>query len=241
MTCRPKTAFVLAAGLGQRMRPLTDDTPKPMVRLAGRPLIDHVLDRLALAGVARAVVNVHYMATPLLAHLQRRDRPHITISDETAELLDTGGGVVRALASLGPDPFIIHNSDSVWLEPANANLERLIAAWDPVRMDSLLLLADRADSIGYDGAGDFRMAADGVLRRLAKFETVPHVFAGVSIAHRRLFEAAPSGPFSLNRLWDLAIARGRLHGIVMSGLWMHVGTPAALIAAEERIAYAATH
>ena len=245
---RPDTAFVLAAGLGERMRPLTDDIPKPMVRLAGRPMIDHVLDRLSAAGITRAIINVHYKPSPLLAHLQSRAAPRIEISDETALLLDTGGGVTRALPNLGHDPFLIHNSDTVWLESgdvtgrsgagpdATANLERLIAAWDAGRMDSLLLLADRAASIGYDGRGDFHLAADGALQRRGKTETTPYVFAGVSIAHPRLFEGAPDGPYSLNRVWDTAIAAGRLHGIVLEGLWMHVGSPAALLEAEERIA-----
>ena len=237
---RPDTAFVLAAGLGSRMRPLTDKFPKPMVRLGGRPLIDHVLDRLGAAGIARAVVNLHYKPAPLVRHLASRNQPRIELSDETDALLDTGGGVTRALAMLGPAPFVIHNSDTVWLEPkagsGNANLERLIATWDAGRMDSLLLLADRAASIGYDGHGDFHLAADGTLRRRSKSETSPHVFAGVSIAHPAMFEDAPKGAYSLNLLWDRAIARGRLHGIVLDGLWMHVGTPEALIEAEERIA-----
>ena len=239
-TFQPKTAFVLAAGLGQRMRPLTDEIPKPLVRLAGRPLIDHVLDRLGQAGVERAIVNVHYKPAPLLAHLQRRQRaPRIEISDETDLLLDTGGGVARALGSIGADPVIIHNSDTVWIERGSANLARLIAAWDPARMDSLLLLADSAASIGYDGRGDFQRAADGAVVRRAKTETAPYVFAGVSIAAPHMFEGAPAGPFSLNVLWDRTIARGRLHGIVLDGLWMHVGTPQALLEAEERIANAA--
>ena len=247
---RPDTAFVLAAGLGQRMRPLTDDIPKPMVRLAGRPLIDHVLDRLSAAGITRAVVNVHYKPSPLLSYLQGRAAPRIEISDETALLLDTGGGVTRALSRLGHDPFLIHNSDTVWLETntvagrsgagpdasATLNLERLIAAWDADRMDSLLLLADRAASIGYDGRGDFHLAADGALQRRGKTESAPYVFAGVSIAHPRLFGGAPDGAYSLNRVWDTAIAAGRLYGIVLEGLWMHVGSPAALLEAEERIA-----
>ena len=247
MTWRPKTAFVLAAGLGSRMRPLTNDVPKPMVRLGGRPLIDHVLDRLGAVGVERALVNVHYKPAPLVAHLQTRQRPpRIEISDETDALLETGGGVSRALARLGSDPFIIHNSDTVWIEAenakdanaeaGNANLERLIAAWDPARMDCLLLLADRAASIGYDGRGDFKLDADGVLQRRGT-DASPFVFAGVSIWQPALFADAPEGAYSLNLLWDRAIARQRLHGIVLDGLWMHVGTPDALVEAEGRIAH----
>lgn len=233
---RPTTAFVLAAGMGSRMRPLTDDKPKPMVALAGRPLIDHVLDRLAAAGITRAVVNVHYKADVLLAHLETRTHPRITISDERGELLDTGGGVVNARSSIGEAPFLIHNSDTVWLEQRVANIERLIGAWDPERMDSLLLLAERARSIGYDGAGDFEIAENGQLARRQKGQSVPHVFAGVSIAHPRMLVGAPQGAFSLNVLWDRAMAAGRLYGIVLDGSWMHVGTPQALDEAEEAIA-----
>ncbi len=233
----PLTAFVLAAGMGSRMRQLTADKPKPMVQLAGRPLIDHVLDRLASAGVARAVVNVHYKAEVLLAHLQTRTSPHIVISDERAQLLDTGGGVVAARERIGTDPFFIHNSDTVWTESTVANLDRMIRAWDPDRMDSLLLLATREASIGYDGAGDFKLNADGRLARRPAGAQVPHVFAGVSIAHPRLLDDAPAGPFSLNVQWNRAIAAERLYGIVLDGLWMHVGTPEALAEAEECIAH----
>ena len=236
MTWRPRTAFVLAAGFGTRMRPLTNDIPKPMVPLAGRPLIDHVLDRLAAAGCERAVVNVHYKAEPLIAHLAHRTAPRIEISDERDALLDTGGGVVRALPKLGAEPFVIHNSDTVWIEHDVANLDRLAAAWDPHRMDSLLLLARRDRSIGYDGAGDFSLGPDGGLSRRGKGESVPYVFAGVSVAHPRLLDGAPLGAFSLNVAWDRAVPAGRLHGIVLDGLWMHVGTPESVIEAEKRIA-----
>lgn len=235
MTWRPSTAFVLAAGLGTRMRPLTDLVPKPMVRLDGRPLIDHVLDRLQAAGVTRAVVNLHYLADILAAHLAARASPRIVLSDERDALLDTGGGLVRALPLLGDEPFVIHNSDSVWLERGVANLDRLFAAWDGDRMDSLMLLALRDTSLGYDGDGDFVMEADGRLARRPAGTTSPYVFTGVSIAHPRLLEGAPAGKFSLNRPWDGAIARGRLHGILLDGTWMHVGTPEALADAERLI------
>ncbi len=234
----PRKAFVLAAGMGSRMRPLTDDKPKPMVPLAGRPLIDHVLDRLALAGVTQVVVNVHYLADVLLAHLARRTAPLVTISDERDMLLETGGGVVRAMPLLGADPFFIHNSDTVWIETGAPALDALAAAWNPATMDALLLLARIDRSIGYDGSGDFDLAPDGHLTRRAQGETSPFVFAGVSITHPRLLDDAPSGAFSLNRPWDRAIAQNRLHGIVLDGLWMHVGTPAALVEAEERIVHA---
>jgi MurNAc alpha-1-phosphate uridylyltransferase len=233
MSFVPKTAFILAAGLGKRMRPLTDLVPKPMVRLAGRPMIDHVLDRLSAAGVEKAVVNVHYLADVIEKHLARRTRPEIEISDERGVLLDTGGGVVRALAGLGGQPFVIHNSDSVWLEGVGANLPRLFQAWDSARMDSLMLLASCATSLGYDGHGDFNMGADGRLTRREAGREAPFVFAGVSIAHPRLFDGAPQGAFSLNRLWDRAIDQGRLFGIRLDGTWMHVGTPEALAEAEK--------
>ena len=162
---RPTSAMVLAAGLSKRMRPLTEMVPKPMVRLHGRPLIDHVLDRTAAAGITHAVVNVHYLADILESHLATRTTPRITISDERDALLETGGGLVRALPLLGAAPFIIHNSDSVWLEGPHANLDTLIETWDQERMDALLLLAASANSLGYDGAGDFTMAPDGRLAR----------------------------------------------------------------------------
>jgi len=232
MGFQPKTAFVLAAGLGVRMRPLTDKEPKPLIPLGGKPLIDHVLDRLEEAGVARAVVNVHHFADRLVAHLEARRRPHIVLSDERAKLLDTGGGVHKALKTLGSEPFLIHNSDSVWIEGVGSNLARLARAWDGERMDALLLLAPVAEALGYDGCGDFFLTPDGTVRRRREREFAPFAFTGVSIAHPRLFANAPSPPFSLNLLWDRAIERGRLYGARLEGVWMHVGTPDALEAAE---------
>ena len=235
MSFVPKTAFVLAAGLGTRMRPLTDVIPKPMVRLKGRALIDHVLDRIAHAGIGTAVVNVHYLADVLESHLAKRQSPRIEISDERGVLLDTGGGVVNALPKLGPEPFLIHNSDSVWVEGVGANLPRLIKAWDSERMDCLMMLASAATSLGYEGRGDFNMATDGRLSRREYGREAPFVFAGVSIAHPRMFDGAPAGAFSLNRLWDRAIDQGRLYGMRLDGTWMHVGTPESLADAEKRI------
>lgn len=232
---RPEAAMVLAGGYGKRMLPLTRDIPKPMVVLKGRPLIDHVLDRIATAGVQRAVVNVHYCADKLEAHVNKREHPQIVISDERQELLDTGGGVAKALPLLGNEPFLIHNSDSVWIEGVGSNLERLFATWNPDTMDSLLLLASGATSLGYEGSGDFGMDKDGRLSRRGERQMVPFVFTGVSIAHPRIFEGAPKGPFSMNRLWDKAIDTGRLFGIRLDGLWMHVGTPEALVEAERWI------
>ena len=231
----PKTAMVLAAGLGKRMRPLTDQLPKPLVALAGRPLIDHVLARLSEAGVTNAVVNVHHMADQIEAHLAGRTEPAIQISDERGELLDTGGGVVRARTKLGNGPFFIHNSDSVWIEGKKPCLQRMVEAWDADTMDTLLLLAPVANTLGYSGQGDFAMDARGIVRRPEAGEVVPYVFTGVSIAHPRLFENAPDGKFSMNLLWDRAIAAARVHGISHDGVWMHVGTPEAVREAEERL------
>jgi len=229
---RPTSAFVLAAGKGERMRPLTNMIPKPLVRLGGKPLIDHVLDRLAAAQIKKAVVNVHYLADELEEHLSHRSTPKIVISDERKKLLDTGGGALNALPKLGPEPFVIHNSDSVWIEGLGSNLGRLLEAWDERMMDSLMLVAPLAASIGYDGLGDFQMDPVGRLTRQAGSRMVPFVFAGVSIAHPRLFEGAPQGPFSLNTLWNQAIEKGRLYGLRLEGVWMHVGTPQALAEAE---------
>ncbi len=236
MSKRPHTAMVLAAGLGTRMRPLTDTVPKPLVVLAGRTLLDHALDRLADAGIRRAVVNVHYRADQIETHLKARTRPEIVVSDERDTLLDTGGGIVRALPLLGPAPFVVHNSDSVWLEGVGSNIERLLAAWDDRRMDALLLLALGSRSLGYDGHGDFRMSADGRLSRRSEREEAPFVFTGVSIAHPRLLDGAREERFSLNRPWDRAMQEGRLYGVRMEGLWMHVGTPQALAEAERAFA-----
>lgn len=232
---RPETAMVLAAGLGQRMRPLTDTIPKPLVPLAGRPLVDHVLDRIAAAGIGRAVVNVHYRADLLVRHLEARTRPQIVISDERDALLDTGGGVRRALPLLGGRPFLVHNSDTVWIE-ATSNLSRLAAAWDDARMDALLLLADRATSLGYTGVGDFELGDDGRVVRRPAGATVPYVFAGASIASPRLLAGTEEGRFSLNVVWDRAMAAGRLYAVVLHGIWMHVGDPKALADAEALIA-----
>lgn len=235
MTQSVTTAMVLAAGLGTRMRPLTDTVPKPLVPLKGKPLLDHVLDRLAESGITRAVVNVHYLADQIEAHLATRTAPEIAISDERGLLLDTGGGVVHALPLLGHTPFLIHNSDSVWMEGVGSNIARMKAAFDPERMDSLLLLALGAESLGYDGRGDFVMASDGALERRSEGRESPFVFAGVSIVHPRFFEGAPEGRFSLNTLWDRAMARGRLYGLRLEGTWMHIGTPEAVADAERWI------
>jgi MurNAc alpha-1-phosphate uridylyltransferase len=229
-----RTAMVLAAGKGERMRPLTLHMPKPLVPLAGRPLIDHVLDRLAAAGVKTAIVNVHYLPEQLEAHLAARkgELPELLVSDERGVLLDTGGGVKRALHLLGRGPFFVHNADSTWSEGATPALSRMLRLWDPTVMDCLLLLAPAATSIGYAAKGDFSMASDGRLQRRSDGEVVPFAFAGVSLCDERLFKNAPEGRFSLNLLWDEALAKGKLYGMRLDGRWMHVGTPEALAEAE---------
>ena len=231
---RAETAMVLAAGLGERMRPLTLRMPKPLVPLAGRPLIDHVLDRLAAAGVETAVVNVHYLPHLLEESLASRKgtKPAIVISDERNVLLDTGGGAKCALRLLGTGPFFIHNADTVWSEGASPALPRMLKLWNRESMDCLLLLAPLNSSIGYGGKGDFAMAPDGRLTRRGERQIVPFAFAGVSLCDARLFEDSPEGKFSLNLLWDRALAKGRLYGMRLDGRWMHVGTPEALAEAE---------
>jgi N-acetyl-alpha-D-muramate 1-phosphate uridylyltransferase len=235
----PRTAMVLAAGIGIRMRPLTDRMPKPLVRVGGRALIDYVLDRLADAGVERAVVNVHHFADQIERHLDGRQRPHVIISDEREHLLDTGGGIVKSLATLGDEPFFVVNADTIWIEGVRPNLERLAAAFDPATMDALLLLAPTATSIGYEGRGDFALATDGRLRRRGERDIVPFVYAGAGILAPGFFDNAPAGPFSLTRLFDRAEAESRLHGLRLEGLWMHVGTPAAIAEAEAAISASA--
>jgi MurNAc alpha-1-phosphate uridylyltransferase len=231
----PKTAMVLAAGLGKRMSPYTDRLPKPLVRVAGKALLDHVLDRLAEAGVERAVVNVHHLAELMIDHLASRARPRIVISDERGLLLDTGGGAVKALPELGAAPFFLLNADTIWIDGVTANLARLAEAFDPRSMDALLLLAPAAGSVGYSGRGDFSFAADGRLRKRAESEVAPFVYAGAAIFAPALFAGSPQGAFSLTVLFDRAAAAGRLHGLRLEGLWMHVGTPDAITAAEAAI------
>src|SRR5689334_12459 len=193
----PRRAMVLAAGLGTRMRPLTDTMPKPLVQIAGKPLIDRVLDRLADAGVEKAVVNVHHFAEQLIRHLARRVRPRVAISDERGLLLGTGGGVRNALPELGDAPFFHVNSDTAWLDGAKPNLLRLADAFDPEATDALLLLAPTEGSIGYTGRGDFAMASDGRLSRRGARDRVPFVYAGAAILQPSLFSNAPEGEFPL--------------------------------------------
>lgn len=235
----PKMAMVLAAGLGNRMRPVTNTRPKPLIEVGGKTMLDHALDRLAEAGVETAIVNVHYLAGQIEAHLSDRSRPHILISDEREMLLETGGGVRKALPLLGDKPFLLFNSDSLWVEHGRSNVADLIAAWDPGRMDMLLLLARREQSIGFDGAGDFTQDGNGLLSRRGQAPSAPYVYAGVAIIEPELFDDTPDGPFSLNMQFDRAIASGRLYGRVLDGTWLHVGTPDAIAPANAQFAVVA--
>src|SRR3954464_6356029 len=224
----PKRAMVLAAGLGTRMRSFNGRIPKPLVAVGGKALIDYVLDRLAEQGVERAVVNVHHLADQIEHHLAQRERPAIVISDERDALLGTGGGVLKALPLLGEGPFFHVNSDTIWIDGVKPNLGRLAAAFDPARMDALLLLAPTASSIGYSGRGDFSMGPDGRLARRGEREVVPFVYAGAAILTPAFFAGVPAGPASMSPLFDRAIEAGRLFGVRLEGLWMHVGTPDAV-------------
>lgn len=232
----PKTAMVLAAGLGTRMRPLTDDRPKALVEVGGRALIDHVLDRLADAGVEKAVVNVHWFADRLEAHLAARGRgPEIVISDERAELLETGGGLKKAASLLGDAPVFVANIDSVWIDRGDA-LSELSRIWDPERMDAALLLARREGSIGFEGDGDVFLADDGRLTFRGEAASAPFAYMGVHICRPDYVAEGPEGPFSLSGLWRKSAAAGRLYGCVLDGDWMHVGDPQARDEAEARLA-----
>jgi MurNAc alpha-1-phosphate uridylyltransferase len=236
----PKSAFVLAAGLGTRMRPYNGSIPKPLVTIGGKSLIDYSLDRLADANVERAVVNVHYLADALERHLAARRRPKIVISDERGALMGTGGGIAKALPELGAAPFFLVNSDTLWLDGAKPNFVRLAEAFDAAAMDVLLLLAPAIGSIGYEGRGDYTMLPDGRLQPRAEREVVPFVYAGAAILCPALFAAAPTGAFGLTPLFDRAGDQGRLFGLRLEGVWMHVGTPEAVTAAEAALATSAT-
>ena len=236
----PKTAMVLAAGLGTRMRPLTDDRPKALVEVAGQALIDHVLRRLGESGVDRAVVNVHWFAERLESHLAARaDGPEILISDERAELLETGGGLKKAAALLGTDPVFVANIDSVWTDnsvPGDTALNQLARMWNPSIMDAVLLLARREGSIGFEGGGDFFLAGDGRLTFRGEAAEAPFAYMGVHICRPDYVADGPEGPFSLSGFWRRSAAAGRLYGCVLDGDWMHVGDPQARDAAEAKLA-----
>jgi len=231
----PRRAMVLAAGLGTRMRPFNGHVPKPLVQVGGKALIDYVLDRLAQAGVERAVVNVHHLADAIERHLAPRQQPQIVISDERRELLGTGGGVIEALPQLGGGPFFHVNSDTIWIDGVKPNLIRLAAAFDPQRMDALLLVAPTISSVGYTGRGDFAMATDGRLRRRRERDVVPFVYAGAAILTPAFFAGVPAGPSSMSPLFDRAAEAERLFGLRLDGMWLHVGTPEAVRAAEAAI------
>lgn len=232
MSAIGETAMVLAAGYGQRMQPLTLSRPKPLVEVAGKALIDYGFDRLREAGVRKAIVNVHYLADQIEAWAARQSSPAIVISDERCELLDTGGGIAFALPLLGDDPFFVINSDSFWQDESVPALERLRAAWDDAAMDCLLLLSPLPRTVGYDGNGDFVRDGEGRLRRKSDAPGEPLAYIGGYLAAPRLFAGAPTGKFSMNLLWDRAIAQRRLFGIVHLGRWLHVGTPEAIALAE---------
>lgn len=236
MAALPTTAMVLAAGLGTRLKPITDHTPKPLVTVAGRSLLDRCLDRLVEAGVTQAVVNIHWLGGQIRDHLASRRDIAITISDETNLLLETGGGLVKALPLLGGDPIFAVNADLIWRDEAGSSLQRLAETFDPDRMDALLLLQPRERATGHGGPGDFSLDAQNRLIRRGRQETAPYVYTGVQILQPSLLRDAPAGPFSLNILYDRAIAAGRLYGLVHQGDWMDVGTHDGLAQAEKLLA-----
>jgi MurNAc alpha-1-phosphate uridylyltransferase len=232
----PKSAMVMAAGYGTRLRPLTDTVPKAMVKVLGRPMIDVVLDRLAAAGVERAVINLHHLGEVIRDHLKSRNDIEIVYSEEK-EILETGGGTKKALPLLGSDPFFTVNAKIIWLNGREDALHRLAKAWDPERMDSLLLLHPTVTAIGYDGPGDFLMDQEGKLKRRPEWEVAPFLYSGVSITHPRLFDASPDGAYSVNILWNRAIEQGRLAGIRHDGEWYHVSTPQHLREVERELGF----
>lgn len=230
----PKTAMVFAAGLGKRLRPLTDTTPKPLLKVAGHTILDRALDRLVAADVVKAVVNTHYLSDQVAAQLAQRDKPEIVVSFEPA-LLETGGGVRNALPLLGPDPFYVVNGDVVWLDGARDTLIRLARDFDERAMDGLLLVNPVVNAGDYRGPGDFFLDQLGRVRRRRPREVVPFVFTGIQILHPRLFKDSPDGPFSLNLLYDRAIEADRLYAIVHDGEWFHIGSEAGLARAEAEL------
>jgi N-acetyl-alpha-D-muramate 1-phosphate uridylyltransferase len=233
----PTSAMVMAAGLGTRMRPLTECTPKPLIKVAGRALIDHVLERLATAGVKHVVANVHYLPDQIEAYLASHSHGlDITISDERDLLLETGGGLVKAAPLIDADPFLAVNSDNLWIDGPVDTVKLLASHWDDKRMDALLLLVPQARAFNHGGLGDFHMGRSGRLRRREKRRVAPFVFTGVQMLSKRLLRDAPEGPFSTNLLWDRAIAQGRCFGAVHQGLWFDVGTPGAIERTQELIA-----
>ncbi len=228
----PTRAMIMAAGLGTRMRPLSDALPKPLVTVMGKALIDHAIDRLIEAGVTTVVVNLHYKAEMIRAHLAARKDVEILYSDESDGLLGTGGGVLKALSFFQGEPFYVHNSDTIWVEGYGKALDLMKATWNPDSMDALLLIVPLQHSMGYEGVGDFLMDSLGHLTRLPPGRVSPFAYPGVQIVHPRLFANPPEGGFSTNVLWDRAIEKERLFGVRMDGVWIHVGTPQAVAEAE---------
>ncbi|WP_209347438.1 nucleotidyltransferase family protein [Pontixanthobacter sp. CEM42] len=228
------TAMIMAAGMGKRMRPLTASQPKPLVRVAGKPLIDHALDRLEAGGVTRAVVNVHYLADALEAHVGERGNPKVVISDERDALLETGGGMVKAQSEL-PDPFFCLNADNIWLDGPRDAFHDLSKRWDPDTMDALLLLVPHARAANFRGKGDFHMDANGRVSRRRSGRIAPFIYTGIQLVSHRLLREAPEGKFSTNILWNRAIEEGRLFGTSFTGHWFEVGTPEAIKPTEEAL------
>jgi MurNAc alpha-1-phosphate uridylyltransferase len=226
------TAMIMAAGLGKRMRPLTASQPKPLVRVAGKPLIDYSLDHLAQAGVSHAVVNVHYLADSLEAHLAKRGAPTVVISDERDLLLETGGGMIKAQARL-PDPFFCLNSDNIWLDGPRDVFSELSRAWQPEQMDALLLVVRHPQAHNYDGKGDFHLDPLGRISRRRTGRIAPYIYTGIQLVSHRLLRDSPDGAFSTNVLWSRAIEEERLYGIVHTGMWFEVGTPQSIAPTEE--------
>ncbi len=231
----PKTAMVFAAGLGMRMRPITETLPKPLITVRGRTLIDHCLDRLAESGVERAIVNVHWLADQIEAHLAKRRAPKIVISDERSKLLDQGGGIKRALPLIGDDPFLICNTDAFWIEGPRSNIARLARTFDSDAMDILLLVAAGAGAVGVDWPGDFAMTHDGRLAPREPRRVAPFVYTGVGIVKPRLFASETAEVFRLAPFFHAAAAKGRLYGVRLDGLWVHVGRPESIAEAETAI------
>ena len=233
-TLASDTAMVMAAGMGKRMRPLTATQPKPLVRVAGKALIDHTLDRLAEAGVGKAVVNVHYLADALEAHLRERASPKVTISDERDALLETGGGMIRAQAQL-PDPFFCLNSDNIWLDGPRSAFHDLSERWDADEMDALLLVVPHSSAANFSGKGDFHLDARGRITRRRPGRIAPFIYTGIQIVSHRLLGDAPDGKFSTNVLWSRALEEGRLYGLPFTGKWFEVGTPQAIGPTEDAL------
>jgi N-acetyl-alpha-D-muramate 1-phosphate uridylyltransferase len=232
------TAMVLAAGLGMRMRPLTDDRPKPLVEVAGKAMIDHCLDKLVDAGVRRAVVNAHYLPDKLIEHLRRRQAPEVVVSDERDLLLETGGGMIKALPLLGTEPFFCLNSDNLWLDGPQDVFRQLSAAWRPETMDALLLLVPHARALNYKGKGDFHLDGLGRISRRRSGRIAPFIYSGIQLVSQRLLRDAPQGPFGTMTLWERAIEEGRLFGVTHLGLWFEVGSPGAIAPTELAMARA---